>query len=308
MLGATAPEKPVLDPPMFCLDRGFGDQMARAINVASFGLIPQCGGCKQREALLNHWFPSKVPAIERIDLQEATRHLMFHIWPVKEFGAWQWNCDQLLEHADCFNGRRIVAIVTDDETDTADAVRDYLRDFTDEFLEFPNDGRLREVVSFVPMLERLEGHQSERDVTFSCHAKAVRHKLTPDSQGTTLFRWAGACYETLTRWDEVRPLLETKGTVGAFRRFFATIDRRGFGPWHYSGAFYWFRNRDAFRRNWRYVPERFYGTEAWPGLMFKVDESASIACDNVGDLYNFEYWTKTIEPQLEVWRTERATT
>ena len=302
MLGATPPESPVLDPPPFCVDRGFGDHLARMIDHVTLGAIPQCGGCKRREALLNHWFPKELPPIEKVDLSESNRHLMFHIWPIKDFGAWQWNCDRLLEHAACFNGRRVVAIVTDDESEPAEAVREYLKDFTDEFLEFPNDPRLREVVTFVPMLERLEGLQSERDVTFTCHAKAVRHKLTPEQEGTTIFRWAGACYETMTHWEAVRPLLETNGTVGVFRRFNNVPDRKGFGVWHFSGAFYWFRNQDVFRRNWRYVPDRFYGTEAWPGLMFKTSESACVACDNIGDLYNFEYWTKSIEPQLAMWR------
>ena len=97
------------------------------------------------------------------------------------------------------------------------------------------------------------------------------------------------------------PELLTHATAGAFRKF-GNPQRNGWGLWHYSGSLYWFRNRDAFRRNWRYVPERFYGTEAWPGIMFAPDESACVVCDDVGDLYNLDYFEKHIEPQLAAWR------
>ena len=134
-----------------------------------------------------------------------------HIWQVKHNGGWQWNCDRLLEHAALFNGRRIVSVVTDGSTDCVDDVRHYLRDFTDEILTFRNNSKLREVVSWVPMLERLERNQSDQDVTFSCHAKGVRHNVQTDSQSSSLFRWAAAMYETLlpNDFEEVRKLLES---------------------------------------------------------------------------------------------------
>lgn len=290
MLGATAPANPVTNPAAFCTkSRGAGDQVARTIQVLTAGLVKPCGSCKDRQATLNHWLPSTVDPILPVSLDNATRHLTFHVWPVADYGAWQWNCDFLLANADLFNGRRLVSIAVGGPTDHPDKVREYLKDFTTDFIIVKNSTSLREVVSWLPMLDKLEPYQSENDVTFSCHAKAVRHKLSEQSAeagGSTLFRWTRMMYETCLDWQAVQPLLETHGTVGSFRRFSAhQTGKHGFGPWHYSGTFYWWRNRDAYKRNWRYVPQRFYGTEAWPGIMFKQEESGVLFADDVGDLY-----------------------
>ena len=282
-------------------DAGFGDWMSR--QITRFTGVTPCGGCKGRAAWLNHWFPADLPAVEPVDLDDAVRHVAFHLWPVAGYGAWQWNCDRLLAHANLFNGRRIVSIAIDSSTDDAETVKHYMRDFTDEFLVVGNHARLREVVTFVPMLEKLEAYQSPQDVTLYCHGKCVRHRLAADATGTTIFKWAEAMWETVPQWERVRPLLENHATVGSFRRQ-GTPQPNGWGPWHYSGTFYWFRNRDAFRRNWRYVPQQFYGVEAWPGLMFRPEEAACVFADNVQDLYQWDYWNTQIQPQLEAWRQQ----
>ena len=244
------------------------------------------------------------PEIEIVDLSECTRHVTFHVYPVKGFGAWQWNCDHLLRNADLFNGRRIVSIVTDDTTDSAEEVQRYLGGFTDEFIVMPNNPRLREVATWLPMLFKLTDFNSESDVTFACHAKGVRHKINADNSGSTLFRWTEAMWSTCSNWDIVRPLLEKHATAGSFRRF-NTITR-GFGQWHYSGTFYWWRNRDAFRRNWRYLPQGFFGTEAWPGLLFSKEESAVVFGDDVQDLYKLDYWNNVMKSKLDDWIKEHA--
>lgn len=126
---------------------------------------------------VNHSQAPEGPPIEVVDLKDCTRHLTFHVWPVSGYGAWQWNCDRLLQHKELFNGRRIVSIVTDSTTDSADDVKRYLADFTDEFIVMDNNPKLREVVTWLPMLQRLSTLTSDKDVTFSCHAKCVRHKI-----------------------------------------------------------------------------------------------------------------------------------
>ena len=274
--------------------------------VVSVATLPKPSPKKEK-----YWRSGKPPAnpsgppIETVDLSNATRHLTFHVYPVAGYGAWQWNCDQLLKNAKLFNGRRIISVATDKATDSADDVRKYLADFTDEVIEFPNSAKLREVVSWVPMLSKLESLNSPNDVTFSCHAKCVRHRLNPDTAetGSTIFNWAQAMWDTCGNWDVVRPLLESHATVGSFRRFGShpsTVN--SFGDWHYSGTFYWWRNRDAFRRDWKRFPQTFFGTEAWPGILFNKDEAAVIVGDNVNDLYVLKYWQEEIQPMVDEWR------
>lgn len=282
--------------------RGLGDVVARGIELATFGKIKKCGGCNGRAAVLNHYVPAKYDPVLPVSLGNATRHLTFHIWP-NHTDSWKWNCDKLLENAELFNGRRIVAIANG-ATDSAEAVKEYLKGFTDDFIVIPNNKALREVATWVPMLEKIEQYQSESDVTFSCHAKGVRHNLDPeDSEGSTIFKWTEAMYELCLDWQSVRSLLESYGTAGSFRRY---VCGGKWGPWHYSGSFFWWRNRDAYARNWRYTPKAFFGTEAWPGLMFTERESGVLLFDNVQDLYKMKYWQESIEPVLQEWRKKRV--
>lgn len=37
--------------------RGLGDTVHRVIDTATFGLVPECNGCKRRRATLNRAFP-----------------------------------------------------------------------------------------------------------------------------------------------------------------------------------------------------------------------------------------------------------
>jgi hypothetical protein len=297
MLGATAPEAPIENPPPF--REGF-TQPPRIVTVPTLPMP------REWKAVLDSYRkPYDYPPIECADLSHVVRHLTFHVWPVRQFGAWQWNCDRLLKNADLFNGRRIVAITTSNETDSVDEVRHYLRDFTDDFIVMKNDARLREVITWVPILKKLEGYQSESDVTFSCHAKGVRHLVHPDVQESTLFDWTDAMYETCLCWDAIHPLLEEFATVGSFRTQQSHMTQLGgFGPWHYSGSFFWWRNRDAFRRNWMYTPNHFFGTEAWPGIMFAFRESGVVFADKVLNLYEKHYFDTEIKPALEEWRKQ----
>jgi hypothetical protein len=297
MLGATRPDSPVDSPEPFRREV----PSPRSVDPSPATLVVKT---EEHQALLDNYRRAySYPPIECADLSNAVRHLTFHVWPVAGFGAWQWNCDRLMEHADLFNGRRIVAIATSKETDSADSVKDYLQDFTDEFIVIKNDNRLREVATWVPMLKKLEEYRSESDVTFSCHAKSVRHRIVPGVEGSTLFDWTSAMYETCLQWGAVLPLLEEFATVGSFRRLQSHMTGRGgFGPWHYSGSFYWWRNRDAFRRNWRYTPNQFFGTEAWPGIMFEAHESGVLFSDKTGDLYDKSYFDSEIRPALDLWK------
>lgn len=110
----------------------------------------------------------------------------------------------------------------------------------------------------------------------------------------------------LDDWERVQEHLTTKAMTGSFKRY-GQFTTRGNHRWHYSGTFYWFRNRDVFQRNWRHVDRKFFGTESWPGHMFRPEETGCLFMDGADDLYLHEYWTKTIEPALEQWETAHAT-
>jgi len=65
------------------------------------------------------------------------RHLMYHLWPVKG-QTWRWNVELLLQRIDLFNGRRLVAIVTDDRTEDLATVQAAFAGHGVEFIVQPN--------------------------------------------------------------------------------------------------------------------------------------------------------------------------
>lgn len=224
------------------------------------------------------------------------RNFQMHIYPVRN-SLWKWNCDEVLRRASLFTGKRIVAIATDAKTDSAWEVKEYLKDFTDTFIEVTNDPKQREVLTFIPMLEMIE---SLEGVTFCCHSKGVRDQQ-PADRNQAIRLWTQAMYDTcLDYWPVVESILSQKAMAGSFRRF-GQFRTPGNNRWHYSGTFYWFRNRDVFLGNWRHVDEGFYGTESWPGLMFTGEQTGCIFLDDAKDMYDIKYWN-TITPALNQWK------
>lgn len=232
---------------------------------------------------------------------EFRRNLMMHVLPVKGFGGWEANADIIREHRDVFDGTRVIAISTQSQgdkfpLDDPQTVKDRFGPGFD-FLEIPNNPTLREVASFVPLMERVKS-DDPRDVTFFCHAKGCTHEV---SEGTTPHRWRDLMYEVLLHWPTVRDALIHCPIVGALRRFTRMGPR---SRWHYSGTFYWFRNRDVFRREWWKIDQRWWGTESWPGVMFAPREAATLLGDDVGSPYDLDVM-ESLEQELEAWRQSR---
>src|SRR5882724_11072595 len=78
----------------------------------------------------------------------VVRHLAYHIAPFSRNGVWQRNVSQLRQRMGLFNGRRTVAIVTGPGLDAPGAVREEMGPDVD-YMVYPNDPKLREVVTFL---------------------------------------------------------------------------------------------------------------------------------------------------------------
>jgi hypothetical protein len=304
-LGATAPAEPILKPKGFRQSadtnrRGLGDTVSRGIAGVSGGRIKPCIGCKDREAVLNHWLPEEMPPIEPMPFTgPIRRNFLYHVYPdTAHREIWQRNIDNILKRMDMFNGHRAVGIVTAKHLDPPEMVMDAFKGEVDDFYVAKNVKKLREVITFVPLLEKVES-MDPNDVTFCAHTKGVTHN---DGDWTTVHRWGDLMYRTcLDDWPAVEKMLESKAMAGSFKSYGQFRTRKNH-RWHYSGTFYWFRNKDVFSRNWRYVDQRYFGNESWPGLMFKPEETGCLFLDHVGDPYNGEYWENTVQPEFDKWR------
>lgn len=227
------------------------------------------------------------------------RHLLYHIYPMRETGTWQRNVELLLGRMHLFNGKRVIAIVTDEKCDPIGAVKQAFRGFDCEFIELENDGLLREVVSWIPLWERVI---DEPGCTFYAHAKGVTRPVNP---GVSCHVWADILYETLLDyWPAVKNSLASNEITGTMKKV-----GRGFSGcpsmWHYSGSFFWTRNALFRRRKWRQVPQFWWGTEAITGTLYRPEEAGCIFHEGRQhslDCYSPDYMNKVVLPELRAWR------
>ena len=240
---------------------------------------------------------------------KPVRHLAYHLLPVTGNGTWQRNLDRLIPRLGLFNGQKVVAILTEGPDprlplDPPHLVRQYLSGLGIEFLEFPNNPALREVVTFLPLLDRIfKEHRSDRDVTFYAHAKGVTR---PFNSSTTVHRWTDVLYHTnLDYWPLVEEHLRRFHLTGSFKKIGSGF-KGSTSSWHYSGSFYWLNNsRVLDRSGWRVLDRAWWGNESWPGLHFKPHETGCLfhqAPVSSMDLYSSGYFDRVVS-DLGVWKT-----
>ena len=241
------------------------------------------------------------------------KHLLFHLYP-RSGSNWRWHCNKILEHSHLFDGRRIVAVVTDGTTDPIEWVQDALHDARVELKTLPNDPNLREVASFLPLFAAVSDLTSPEDVTLYAHGKGVTNHSWPDG-GATIQLWAETLWETLCDyWPVVAQTLLSKPIAGSLLRL-GSYWHNSQSQWHYSGSWFWFRNHDLFRKDWQRIDRFVYGIEPYPGLHFAVEEAGVVFGEpqpqgNPDWTYLREVWDRTLLPALQTFRqknTDRRT-
>lgn len=229
------------------------------------------------------------------------RNMLYHVWPHRN-GLWRPSIMSILRRAELFNGKWIVGIVTDGNCENYNEVIKAFDGRIDKVILKENKG-LREIHTLEDMLAEVAS-DNEQEVTFYSHSKGMTHQVEHTSH-----LWSDVMRETLLDyWPVVASVLETKAIAGSFKKI-----GHGFAEsasdWHYSGSFFWFRNRDLFRRDWRMHDQIWFGVETWPSLMFRIHESGTVFYDGrVGEmnLYESEYWRTNVTPFLNSWKERNA--
>ncbi len=263
---------------------------------AGKGVVCRCD-CNDRCDRFEPDEPDQVPPVRR-------RHLVYHLLPVTGNGSWQRGVDQLRARWGLFTGSKVIAITVGTagahKLDSPDAVREYLPSDC-EVIEVCNDPTLREVVSWIPLWERVLSNASGDDAILYAHAKAVTRQVDP---GNSCQWWTSLAYTLhLDHWPVVARQLSRFPITGAFKKL-----GHGFSAspssWHYSGTFFWVRSGDFRDRLWRDVEQTWFGTESWPGLAYHSDEAGCLfltgTVENL-DLYSPDYWTATVRPRYAEW-------
>lgn len=241
-----------------------------------------------------------VPRWQRAEAGQI-RHLTYHILPTGD--AWRWNCDQLRARLSLFNGRRIISIACDPAAEPPEAVEAEFAGLDVEFWRLPNDRGRKEMVSVPRLVAALEPYRGPADVTFYAHAKGVTsERWAPGSR-----RWTTAMYSALLdHWPAVERELRSACVVGIFRRFRCGVPDSAV-KWHFSGTFRWTRNADLYARNWRACDAGWCGSESYPAVQFRPEETACLhsefASGGLG-LYLEETWQSWASASVAQWESD----
>lgn len=274
----------------------------------------QCGICtcnlsakanmRLEQCPVSKWLPV---LRDRRQLGVPTRNLAYFVLPISRNDMWQWNLRQLKSRWHLFTGTKSLAVSVGQgqshmhraiSTHSMSDVLEYSSQLGmrwDHVREFPNNPGLGEVVAFPWLLE----NSQDGDVTFYGHAKGVTHHGEPNVQTWTEWMY----HALLDDWATVQNALELYSMCGAFR-LFGQFKTPGNNRWHYNGTFYWFRNDDVFSIEWQRIDQKYYGTEAWPGLHFTADECACVVKENPGSLYDDSTWSN-LQSHLSNWEAAR---
>ena len=216
--------------------------------------------------------------------QITTRHLIYHVYADKTNELWRANIRQLTrsERWALFNGRKLIAIATDENTRAVfEVIQAFPANCGAKFLRYENDRRLREVATFGDLLRQVRTTDPNAAV-FYAHTKGNSNlggRLPRESlKGMTY--WRNTMYHYLLDYPvQVMNRLQQFPAVGACQGSWLPGHISPYpsglshGCWMFCGTFFWFR-ADLIFGNWRwpFIPDDRYGAESWLSGLFDRDE------------------------------------
>jgi hypothetical protein len=224
------------------------------------------------------------------------RNMLFYCCPMASQPAlWRRAIRRLRRWIDQFDGVRSVVIAQGDGLEPLDVV---LREFggqrIDNLITGPNDPHLFEATHWHRLLETVK---QAPGITWFGHTKGITHG--PDQWAIQL--WVETGLElTLSRPAEYARLLceEHYLTAGPFM---LRNPGQPWGPWCFSGTFYWFHNR-IFDRAWRQPIVNRWCVETWPARVSAMGESYTVCCDDAHLLRKGHTWWKRRLREIAEWR------
>lgn len=208
-----------------------------------------------------------------------TRHCLYHAYAPAGDAQWMHNIDVLgLWQAEAFNGSKIAAIATGPESEPFEIVAARLEPMGFHCHEFGNDPQIREVASFVPLLDMIQTTADDVAV-FYAHTKGNTTK--DGKRGARI--WRNVMYRELVReWKRCVKHLEDYAAVGTHRIAWGKHKppyptQLRHGKWMFAGTYFWFRADRVFTRpDWSILPRDRYAAEAWLSGMFSIEETKSV--------------------------------
>ena len=223
------------------------------------------------------------------------RNLLFHLYPS---GQWMKHIDELGRYRHVFNGKRVFVIAADSScSDNQAAAREAIQNIWPDGVTIfhrENDPELRETATLVDLLQEVES-VAEDEITFYAHSKGTRHANNP-----AVKLWTHCLYLFCLGFKSAaEEALLAHPCSGAFKRYGHFSCMPESSEWHYSGAFFWFRNKDLFSKDWKQVPRIRHGAEAYLSMLFSTAEAHCRFVDGVPESpYDIDCLQRMLKPSL----------
>lgn len=188
-----------------------------------------------------------------------------------------FNIFNLLRYINKFNGKKIINVNYIDKSFAEDFVKKTFKEIPDIEFHFTNNNETNgwyELWPFITKMLPSVYSLNENEYTFYGHTKGVT-RYNHETEFICLL-WAYTMYtNNLDNFEYIADILKDYHCCGTFK-----LDRPytalSFVPWHYSGTFFWFKNKSIFSRDWQTFYPNLYGLEGYLGTHFSSSEAFSI--------------------------------
>lgn len=214
-----------------------------------------------------------------------TKNLLFYLYPIGTY--WQYHAEKLSSYWHLFDGKKTIVVAEDEHTAPFEEVAASLPDDIN-FLLRENNSAFGESAHLGLLLSDVSTPDDEDSITLYAHGKGVTWAIGAREGEEQALKylpavklWVEALYHlNFDHVEECEKILSRFPLCGSFKRLGA-FDHFPKGPsgtssWHYSGNFFWFRNKDLFSRKWKKVPKEHYGAEGYLGTLFAPHEAGTL--------------------------------
>lgn len=200
------------------------------------------------------------------------RNLLVHIYP-KDNVMLDFNLDYISKYIHIFNGKKIINVAQGSGLLNLDQFKNKLIkkgvDIKDIIFTTNKNNSLQEVEPFIKNLLPKVKSLNENEITFYCHSKGTSKKSFDIPK-----LWAKLMYENnLKDIRKIEKCLKKYPCCGILKK---GIGKAGGlkSPWHFSGSFFWFKNKELFSKNWKKINAKHRcGVEIYLPLHFKSKEA-----------------------------------
>lgn len=188
-----------------------------------------------------------------------------------------FNLSNLKRYLPKFNGKKIINVNYIDKPSAENFIEKYFKDFKDIIIYYTNNNETNGWYELTPFMYKLLPSVyslDENEYTFYGHTKGVT-RYHHHTEFVCLL-WAHTMYtKNLDNFEYISNILKQYDCCGTFKlnRPFTALS---FVPWHYSGAFFWFKNKSIFSKNWKKFHQSIYGLEGYLPTHISTEMAFSI--------------------------------